>query len=157
MNYVRALKLPDVKPLLGSTPIFRDDKKMFPLQAADLLAWHLRREAEKNETLPVLDALRTSGRHPIIRIDESTLEAMADKLSRIPGLVRGKRAWRKFKSYGPLTIGKRLPTMIDDVTGDEVASVMAAFWADASATRSFGIPAQTPRPFRLRQAPERSS
>ena len=34
---------PDVKPKLGATPIFRSDKDILPLQAADLEAWWLRK------------------------------------------------------------------------------------------------------------------
>jgi hypothetical protein len=33
----------NLKRRLGSTPIFRDDKKVLPLKAADLFAWHIRR------------------------------------------------------------------------------------------------------------------
>jgi len=32
------------KPLFGDPPIFRDDKTFLPLQAADLYAWHARKE-----------------------------------------------------------------------------------------------------------------
>lgn len=36
----------DVKPMLGRTPIFRSDKNLVPLQAADLEAWWLRKAWE---------------------------------------------------------------------------------------------------------------
>jgi len=35
---------PELRPLLGARPIHRDDKRERPLQAADMLAWHVRRD-----------------------------------------------------------------------------------------------------------------
>ena len=41
---VGAEELPEyLKPLTGGKPVQRDDKTFIPLQAADLLAWHVRR------------------------------------------------------------------------------------------------------------------
>ncbi len=34
---------PECRPLAGGTPIYQDEKKFLPLQAADLVAWHVRR------------------------------------------------------------------------------------------------------------------
>ncbi|MFZ0914590.1 MAG: hypothetical protein WAN09_15005, partial [Candidatus Korobacteraceae bacterium] len=36
----------NIRPLFGSTPIFRDDKKVLPLQVADLVGWHIHRKLE---------------------------------------------------------------------------------------------------------------
>jgi len=41
--HFRSLQRPHISALMGSTPIFRDDKLVLPLQAADLAAWHKRR------------------------------------------------------------------------------------------------------------------
>jgi Protein of unknown function (DUF3800) len=35
-----------IRTILSNTPVFRDDRKILPLQAADMLAWHVRREVE---------------------------------------------------------------------------------------------------------------
>lgn len=40
-----------LQPMLGSSPIFRDDKKVLPLQAADMLAWHQRRDIYQPESI----------------------------------------------------------------------------------------------------------
>lgn len=37
--------------MLGSSPIFRDDKKVLPLQAADMLAWHQRRDLYQPDSI----------------------------------------------------------------------------------------------------------
>jgi hypothetical protein len=39
------------KPYFGSPPIFRDDRKFLPLQAADLYAWSVRRNLRENKIL----------------------------------------------------------------------------------------------------------
>jgi hypothetical protein len=41
-SYVEAAP-PEAKPLLGGRPIHRSDLEFLPLQAADLIAWHIRR------------------------------------------------------------------------------------------------------------------
>ena len=38
-NFVGSVVTDDVRPILGDSPIFRDDKKVLPLQAADMWAW----------------------------------------------------------------------------------------------------------------------
>ena len=43
----KELQPPHLQKLLGQTPVFRDDKDVKPLQAADMLAWHLRRRLER--------------------------------------------------------------------------------------------------------------
>lgn len=52
-------KLPEPhRTMVGNTPRFLDDRKINPLQAADMLAWHLRRDFqfpnEKRETLGII-------------------------------------------------------------------------------------------------------
>ncbi len=39
----RDLAPPEMRHLIGGSPIYRDDKRVMPLQAADLLAWQTRR------------------------------------------------------------------------------------------------------------------
>jgi hypothetical protein len=101
-EYHKSLQLPEVKAVLGSTPIFRDDKQVLPIQAADMLAWHLRREAEGNDppgSRPALDLLRGNGRHVIVNFTPEILETMAAKMRDIPGVsgVQRKSDWQKFK------------------------------------------------------------
>jgi Protein of unknown function (DUF3800) len=42
-SHYKSLQKPHIAALMGSTPIFRDDKLVLPLQAADMVAWHKRR------------------------------------------------------------------------------------------------------------------
>ena len=79
---------PRVRALMGTTPVFRDDEEMLPLQAADLVAWHKRR---KKET-PGLDTETAASQ----RVDElpggereitkDALIGMAFKMSKVPNV-----------------------------------------------------------------------
>jgi hypothetical protein len=77
-----------VKPFIGVEPSFQDDKKVKPLQAADLMAWHTRewndgmisRDLKKlfNTSIPLFKGeFRRIG----IRLDEEQLrEILADMI-----------------------------------------------------------------------------
>lgn len=94
-NHVR-LGLPShLRPLLGGRPIFRSDRDIVPLQAADMLAWHLRRSREPrnaHEKRPALNILRKNG-HTEAHISDTMLESWARRFATVPGIedVKGKR------------------------------------------------------------------
>jgi hypothetical protein len=50
-SYYKRIQKPEIAALMGSTPIFRDDKLILPLQAADMVAWHKRRRIENPDEL----------------------------------------------------------------------------------------------------------
>ena len=54
-----ASSVPELHRMLGARPVFKDDKTILPLQAADLLVWHKRRQLnfpnEKREMNERLD------------------------------------------------------------------------------------------------------
>lgn len=109
-EWIKASSDPEISARMGSTPIFSDDKKVLPLQAADMLAWHLRREHE-GSSFPsgehVLDALRRDGRHLIAKFDRATLAEMSQKLATVPKdlLVQDAKEWRKFQQiWGDLLV-----------------------------------------------------
>ena len=88
--------------LLGASPIFRDDKLMLPLQAADMLAWHVRRDREGVDppnSRPAMDFLRTSGMHILRDVDAATLASLARKMRLVPGVSRtqSRGSWRKVR------------------------------------------------------------
>jgi hypothetical protein len=89
---------PEIKNSLGRTPVFADDRDVVALQAADMLAWHLRRSYERpEEKLPVKEILMTEGAY--IDIDANALNETARKLRRVPGyqFIRSRRSWRDMK------------------------------------------------------------
>lgn len=91
------------RKLISGLPQFEDDKDLLPLQAADMLAWHIRREHEicgPNERLPMADVLRYSDGHLVTHLDESHFPHWAERFSEMPGVVgrmQGKAQWRAVK------------------------------------------------------------
>ncbi|MBS4084110.1 MAG: DUF3800 domain-containing protein [Rhizobiales bacterium] len=103
-----ALYLPTIKSaltrkersLIGNVN-FRDDKQFLPLQAADMLAWHTRREHEdygKFGALSAANKLR-SKTHMMSPIEEDMLEFFRDGLSEYPieSIPTTRSQWRKMK------------------------------------------------------------
>jgi len=91
------------RKLIGGVPAFRDDKLVPQLQAADMLAWHLRREHEdrksENDTLPMADRLRNAKGHLQCHIDDSHIHKWADHHQKYEGVqfLKSKGQWRKFR------------------------------------------------------------
>lgn len=87
--------------LIRGKPRFEDDKQLLPLQAADLLVWHLRREHEdRQEQLPLTDLLRAEVGHVMIgEIDSTMMQRWADHHSQQPGvpLLRSKTQWQEMR------------------------------------------------------------
>jgi hypothetical protein len=74
---------PDVRPMIGGTPIFKADNDVLPLQAADLEAWWLRRRWD--EKLKNLRRLEYPWRpEPIPEcnsiLDEKALKTILDRM-----------------------------------------------------------------------------
>ncbi|HWU72389.1 MAG TPA: DUF3800 domain-containing protein [Sphingomonas sp.] len=96
-TWLKETQEPEVAALMGDQPIFGDDKKIVALQAADMLAWHLRRRHERgaDERLPILDLLTEHGAYR--EIDRTALERWAEEFRHVPGVARvqTKAAWRE--------------------------------------------------------------
>jgi hypothetical protein len=96
-EYIRETQPKPIRDLLGARPIFADDKTVYPLQAADLLAWHVRRQAETGNTkaFQVPSSLST-GYHMASDIDAEWLQRSADGLGLIKGVenLKTKGEWR---------------------------------------------------------------
>lgn len=91
----------DRRNLIRSSPMFRDDKEFLPLQAADLLAWHIRRahEVAGREALPLLDLLRGENAHVMGGIPDDILEVWQREFSQLPNVnqLQTKAQWRRVK------------------------------------------------------------
>lgn len=93
-------KDPALARVLGGPPRFASDDELPPLQAADMLAWYVRRVAEANASerhLEVADALRS--RHRSMEISDQQIAEWANAFEQVPGVAetKGKRgSVRKF-------------------------------------------------------------
>jgi hypothetical protein len=96
-NWIREDMKHEWKKYLGATPVFKDDKALVALQAADMLAWTLRREHERGgtEELPLLSVILHQGVGT--EFDIKMLSDLAEKFSRVPNLdrIQTKRQWQK--------------------------------------------------------------
>lgn len=88
--------------LISGTPVFKNDKLVLPLQAADMLAGHIRREYEAcppPARLPMADLLRNSDGHLMSGIEEEHIVGLAEKFGKIPGMpvAQTKVQWRNLR------------------------------------------------------------
>ncbi|MBV9077822.1 MAG: DUF3800 domain-containing protein, partial [Methylobacteriaceae bacterium] len=86
---IRLQQPSEIRDLLSFDPIFRDDKLVNPLQAADMIAWYIRKFYEDNceGSVPVPDFLASGRPHMAVDIDAGTLQRIADGFRAIPGTV----------------------------------------------------------------------
>lgn len=87
-------KDPLLRYVLGGPPRFASDDEVVPLQAADMLAWYVRRCAEKNcspRQQEIADAIRF--RHRFMEIPDALIEAWGKSFEQMPGIkeVQGRR------------------------------------------------------------------
>lgn len=91
----------DIQSLVDGLPMFKSEKEYqyAPLQAADLLAWHLRREHETGEKLARTNGLISADGHLVQEIPDDVLRSWASHHATLPGvpLIQSKRQWKDFK------------------------------------------------------------
>jgi hypothetical protein len=94
--------LPKGARTLIASMTFADDKQFLPIQAADMLAWHLRREHEGRGPLGSLaaaDLLRSPKGHLVSEIGEANIKSWSEQFSSMPNIdqMQGPRQWRNLK------------------------------------------------------------
>jgi hypothetical protein len=99
---IRARQPRAVQKVLSVEPVFRDDKLIMPLQAADMLAWHIRKHFDSGDpdAFQVPAMLSSDGMHSASDIPEWYLRRAAEQFSNIPGAstLSGKKEWRKYRN-----------------------------------------------------------
>lgn len=90
------------RKIVNGSPMFQDDRSFLPLQAADMLAWSLRRQHEGGSSFleaPLADLIRGE-EHVSMEIPIEALERWGDFFGRQNGvqLLRSKSQWRGFRS-----------------------------------------------------------
>ncbi len=92
----------EARNLVADVPWFKNDrdKQFMPLQAADMLAWHVRREHEyPDQPLPLLNKLLHPDGFLVGEIPDDVLRKWTDHHSKLPGvpLVQSQAQWRDLK------------------------------------------------------------
>ncbi len=92
----------ETQRLISGDPLFKSDRDRpyVPLQAADLLAWHLRREHESGTGLDLTHSLINKDGHLVQEIPDDMVRRWADHHSKLPGLplIQSKRQWKNLKN-----------------------------------------------------------
>lgn len=98
---IRLQQPPKVRKVLSLEPVFRDDKLVMPLQAADMLAWHIRRHLERGDPnqFMVPEFLLATDTHTALDIDEEQIQRFAKGFAAVPGAAQlaDKRVWQKHR------------------------------------------------------------
>ncbi|HKW27003.1 MAG TPA: DUF3800 domain-containing protein [Terriglobales bacterium] len=87
-DIIKAMAKPPVAALMGSTPVFRNDEDILPLQAADLVAWHMRRSKERRKLDPELAATERVEEltRAEVHMDGEKIADIARQMSELPGI-----------------------------------------------------------------------
>lgn len=92
----------EAQNLISGTPYFKSDrdKRYMPLQAADMLAWHLRSEHENGMSLPLTRVLLNQAGHLVQEIPDEIVRLWADHHGKLPGtsLLQSRGQWRTLKN-----------------------------------------------------------
>jgi hypothetical protein len=96
---IKKWQKPEIAALMGNVPKFENDKLVLPLQAADMLAWHIRRHKDHPEeddskwpTAPLTGLL-----HAEVEVTKGALISVAEQMKRVPGIETVQRKPRKYK------------------------------------------------------------
>lgn len=99
-DYMKANLPREAANLINDKPLFKDDQLYLPLQAADMLAWHLRKNHE------VYGAWHRDAGEPLYNPEghlhmelDSPLHNWADQFAKLPGIdkMQSKSEWRRLK------------------------------------------------------------
>jgi hypothetical protein len=92
----------EAQNLIDGSPIFKSDrdKRYMPLQAADLLAWHIRSEHATGALRPLTKSLLNRDGHLISEVPDDMVRRWADHNSKLAGtpMLQSKRQWKDIKN-----------------------------------------------------------
>lgn len=93
----------EAQDLIEGVPWFKNDKdkRFMPLQAADMLAWHVRREHEyPDKKIAILSELLHPAGHLVGEIPDEAIHRWADHHSKLQGvpLLKSQQQWRDLKT-----------------------------------------------------------
>jgi hypothetical protein len=111
-RHIKSWQSPEIAAVMGGTPKFENDKMVLPLQAADMLAWHVRRRKERpNEdcakfpTGP-LENLTCAEVH----ITQDFMTKIADQMKDVPGISSVQEKPHKYDKEELRAVIRNLPT-----------------------------------------------
>jgi len=111
-RHIKSWQPPEIKVLIGGTPKFENDEWVLPLQAADMLAWHVRRRKERpDENLSTLaTAALENLDYAEIQLTEDRLTMMAEQIKEVPRVESVQEKPPKFNKEELRNIIRTMPT-----------------------------------------------
>jgi hypothetical protein len=99
LDYMKR-NLPKSARKLIASVAFEDDKQFLPIQAADMLAWHLRREHESGAPLRAAGLLCNRKGHLVAKFDETSMKSISVQYSKLANIdqMQGPGQWRNLKA-----------------------------------------------------------
>jgi hypothetical protein len=87
-SFFKSVQPPAFQNLLNGTPIFENDEKVLPLQAADMLVWSLRRKAEQRNKDEINYAWNNlfPDKHLVLNMTDDALLTIANNMSKVEGI-----------------------------------------------------------------------
>lgn len=98
-DHMRSVQPRGVEKIMSGPPIFESDKRLMPLQAADFLAWHVRREHEGGDIdASLFDRLRDE--HVVARLGDEVLKSWSEDFGDLPGIqsMQSKGEWQRLRA-----------------------------------------------------------
>jgi len=97
-KHIKIGQRPEVANLMGGTPRFENDQLVLPLQAADMLAWHVRRRKDypredesRWPTVPLADLTYAE-----VHLSKELLISVAEQMKQVPGIEQVQHKPRKY-------------------------------------------------------------
>lgn len=88
------------RAMIARVPQFGDGMDYLPLQAADMLAWHIRRDHERGDANRMLLKILPEGRlHAAMDMPDHLIDKWRDDISLVPGanLIQSKGRWQSYR------------------------------------------------------------
>jgi len=111
-RHIKSWQPPEVAALMGGTPKFEDDKVVLPLQAADMVAWHIRRRKErpgedyrKLPTAPLENLTRSE-----VHITQDYLTYIAEQMKQVPNVELVQHKATKLNKEELRNVIRTMPT-----------------------------------------------
>jgi hypothetical protein len=111
-RHIKSWQPPEIKALIGGTPKFENDEWVLPLQAADILAWHIRRRKEKpDEDLSTLaTAALENLDYAEVQLTKDWLSMAAERMKEVPHLDLVQQKPSRFDKAELQTVIRTMPT-----------------------------------------------
>jgi Protein of unknown function (DUF3800) len=111
-RHIKSWQPPEIKALMGGTPKFENDEWVLPLQAADMLAWHVRRRKEKPDEELSTFATRALENldYAEIQVTEDRLTIMAEQMKEVPNVESVQRNAKNLNKNEIRNVIRGMPT-----------------------------------------------